>query len=94
MDKQIFGTKHEALADLKHNYHNLGYPIAFSGISKIKKYYNNLLSTSDIENFLASSYTYTVHREPKKPKFNPTFVYSLREQLQLDLCDIRKNIKI
>ena len=37
MDKQIFGTKHEALADLKHNYHNLGYPIAFSGISKIKK---------------------------------------------------------
>ena len=90
MDKQIFGTKHEALADLKHNYHNLGYPIAFSGISKIKKYYNNLLSTSDIENFLASSYTYTVHREPKKPKFNPTFVYSLREQLQLDLCDIRK----
>ena len=90
MDKPVFVTKNEALADLRANYHNLGYPIAFSGISKIQKYYNNLLSTSDIENFLASSYAYTVHREPKKPKFNPTFVYSLREQLQLDLCDIRK----
>ena len=89
MDKQEFTTKDEALADLKANYQNLGYPIAFSGISKIQKYYNNLLSTLDIENFLASSYAYTIHREPKKPKFNPTFVYSLREQLQLDLCDIR-----
>ena len=90
MDKQVFATKNEALADLRANYQNLGSPIAFSGISKIQKYYNNLLSTSDIENFLASSYAYTIHREPKKPKFNPTFVYSLREQLQLDLCDIRK----
>lgn len=90
MDKHVFETKNEALADLKANYHNLGHPIAFSGISKIQKYYNNVLSSTDIENFLASSYSYTVHREPKKPKFNPTFVYSLREQLQLDLCDIRK----
>ena len=77
MDKHVFETKPEALADLKANYHNLGHPIAFSGISKIQKYYNNVLSATDVENFLASLNSSQNEGKAKKPRgsFNELWFY-------------------
>ena len=89
MNDNTFTSKDQALSHLRSNYHKIGSPIFGSGISKLQHYYGNILSASDIENALASSYTYTIFRQPKKPKYNPTFIYTLRQQLQLDLADIR-----
>ena len=84
-----FKNKEAALSHLSENYENIGHPIAFSGKSVLKDYYQ-ILSDKDIDDFLSSSYTYTIHREAKKPKFNPTFVYELRYQIQLDTIEISK----
>ena len=89
-DKQEqFKDKGAALAHLSENYEKIGHPIAFSGKSALKNYYQ-VLSNKEIEDFLSSSYTYNVHRETKRPKYNPTFVYELRYQLQFDTIEISK----
>jgi len=59
--------------------------IAFSGISKIKDFYNIEKKNKDIENELAGIRTYTRHKEAKKiKKFNPFFVYFPHDMWQID----------
>ena len=78
----------ETLKELKENYIKIGHPVAFSGISNIKSHYPNL-TIKEIKKFLSSIYNYTIHRPTKKPKYhNPTYVYNIREQIQLDLLQI------
>ena len=86
-------NKKEALDDLKKQYVKPGHPIAFSGINVIKKYYGKALSVSDIEDFLAQSRSYTLHREYKRPVYNPFYCRKIRFQFQLDLIEIRKVAK-
>ena len=85
--------KEEALQDLRNQYNNPGSPVAFSGISAIQKYYGKALTRKDIENFLATSRSYTLHRHFKRPIFNPFFIRQLRQQFQVDLIEIRKIAK-
>lgn len=60
--------------------------IAFSGVTKIKDFYNNEKKNYEIENELASIRTYTRHKEAKKvKKFNPFFVYQPHDMWQIDL---------
>ena len=69
------------------NWENLPHPTAFSGIGAVSRHY--LMPTNDAKDILAGSNTYTTHREPKKVKvFNPYFVYSKRNLIQIDLIDI------
>ena len=86
-------NKEEALTDLRNQYNNPGSPLAFSGIGSIKKFYGKSLSVKDIENFLATSRAYTLHRHFKRPVFNPFYIRYLRQQFQVDLIEIRKIAK-
>ena len=85
--------KEEALRDLRQQYNNPGSPLAFSGIAAIKKFYGRSLTIKDIENFLATSRSYTLHRHFKRPVFNPFFIRHLRQQFQVDLIEIKKIAK-
>ena len=84
-----FTTKEECLNDLRENYTKPGHPIAFSGITKIYNYYKKLIPEKVIKDFLASSESYTVHREFKKQQRNPTFSWFKRYQFQIDLVEVR-----
>ena len=83
-------TKDQALADLERQYVEPGEPLYMAGISTIKDYYKNHLSTEEIRNFLSRSRTYTSFYQFKKPKFNPYYVRQLRQQFQLDLTEVSK----
>ena len=85
-----FTTKEECLTDLSDNYTNPGHPIAFSGINNIYNYYDKILSIKEIESFLASNESYTVHREFKNQQRNPSFSHFKRYQFQIDLADVRQ----
>ena len=70
------------------DYVSPGHPIAFSGLSKIGKYYKGKISRTKIENALASLDTYTTYYQTTKPPQNPYFVYKKRQQFQIDLIDV------
>lgn len=77
-------------AFLRQSYISPGEKVAFSGINSIKKEFPHLTRTQ-ISDVLASIHTYTLHREVKKVKvFNPFFIYTLRQQIQIDLIDVSK----
>lgn len=80
-----------ALEDqIQDDYITPGHPIAFSGISATRKHYHTKIPL--VEKAFSSVYSYGLHREYKKPKIrNPFFVYSLREQVQMDLIDMQKH---
>ena len=89
-DENIITTKEHALLDLERQYETPGEPLYMAGISKIKTYYQKLLSIDEIRQFLARSRTYTTHYQFKPPKFNPYYVRRLRAQFQLDLTEVSK----
>lgn len=82
-------TKEECLENLTSNYTNPSHPIAFAGINKIFDYYKGLLSVSVIKSFLAGKESYTIHREYKNLKRNPSYSRIKRFQFQIDLVDVR-----
>jgi hypothetical protein len=73
------------------NFLNPSHPTAFSSAGNIRRYYRGKYDMNTINNTLASVDSYTLHREYKRPKVsNPFFIYSLREQVQMDLIDMRQ----
>jgi Chromo (CHRromatin Organisation MOdifier) domain len=73
------------------NYINPSHPTAFSSIGNIHRFYKGKYRQSEIRKALAHVDSYTLHREVKRPKtYNPFFIYSLREQVQMDLIDVRQ----
>ena len=83
-------TKEQALKDLKQRYGTPGDPMYMAGISTIKDEYSNLLTVKEIRDFLAQSRTYTVHYAYKPVKFNPYYIWSLRQRIQVDLTETSK----
>lgn len=76
--------------EIRKNYTSLNSPIAFSGISNIRRYYPQA-SAQLIREALAGNETYTLYREPKRPKhYNPVYVRKPREIIQADLIDLQK----
>jgi hypothetical protein len=76
------------------NYINPAHPTAFSAPGNVKRFYRNTYGKSVIDKTLAHVDSYTLHREYKKPAItNPFFVYSPREQVQMDLIDMRQLTK-
>ena len=75
----------EILADLKQNYLMLGHPLFHTGISQIYQYYKGCLSIAKIQDFLATVYAYTLHKESHSNLQNPTYVWFKRYQFQIDL---------
>ena len=80
--------KKDCLTHLKRFYEDVNHPLYLSGITKIYEYYNGTLPVEDIEKFLQTKDTYTLHRQVKRPIRNPTYVYYKRYQFQCDLVHI------
>lgn len=85
-----FKSKDECINHLKENYSNPAHPIAFSGVSKIFKYYRGFIKQKEIENVLASFDTYTLKRQFKRFQRNPNYAHFKRYQFQIDLIDIQQ----
>lgn len=65
-----------------------GRAIAFGGRNIVARYTDPpFKSNQKIEDALTKIDSYSRHREPKRPKHNPYFIYSLRYLIQADLCD-------
>ena len=59
-----------------------GHPIAYAGQDKVANYYN--ISKSTVANILKENFSYTIHKEYKKPKFyNPFFTKRRRHTAQV-----------
>lgn len=71
----------------RRRYIEAGQPISFSGRSNVRRYVRPKPTAAHVEEFLSTIDSYTLHREPKKIKYNPIFVHRLRELIQMDLCD-------
>jgi transposase InsO family protein len=72
---------------IKHNYKTAKHPTSFSGLHRLKNFYN--ISDKEAKRTLSKINSYSLHRETKKPKYrNPYFVYEKREQVQIDLIEI------
>lgn len=85
-----FKNKDECINHFNENYTNPSHPIAFSGVNNIYKYYSGVLKVKEIENLLASVESYTLRREYKNLRRNPSFSHFKRYQFQADLIDIQK----
>ena len=77
-----------AIEHLKRNYINPKSGVSFSGISKIYKFYNNVIPIKDIKKFLRSNNAYTLHAKSFKKQYNPSFIKYKGQQFQLDLIDV------
>lgn len=67
-------------------YFTLGHPTAYSGKSRIKKFFN--LNENEIEQILLDNKIYNIHKETHKSPRNPFFIYKKRQQIQIDLVDV------
>lgn len=88
MFSQEFGSVSEIETDLKKNYDNIAHPISHSGVTAIRHWYRNKISVKKIEDILAQFESYTLHREIKNGKRNPTFIYLPRWRMEIDLLDV------
>jgi hypothetical protein len=76
-----------SIQNFKREYTTIGNPIAFSGIDNVRRAKG--VDTKDAEDKLAHIFSYSVHREYKKPRFmNPFYIYFFRQQIQVDLIDV------
>ena len=63
-------------------------PIALSGQNIVRKYTRpKFKSQAELEDELHRIDTYTRHKSPKKPFFNPYFIWNKRELIEVDLTD-------
>ncbi|MDP2795194.1 MAG: DDE-type integrase/transposase/recombinase [Sulfurisoma sp.] len=83
-------SKEGCIKDFKKIYKNPSHPIAFSGVTNIYKYYKGLLKKNDIEKLLASVDSYTLRKEYKNLRRNPSYSHFKRYQFQIDLIDIQQ----
>jgi len=86
------------LQRIQQHYVRPSHPIAFSAPGTVQRYYKNnfqrVIPARVLENTLAAVDSYTLHREFKKPKYrNPFFIYERRQQVQMDLIDVRQLAK-
>jgi transposase InsO family protein len=86
------------IPQIEEQYIKPSHPIAFSSPRTIRGFYkqnvNEILPVKSVDEALSGVDSYTLHREYKKPKErNPFFIYSLREQIQADLIDVRQLAK-
>lgn len=73
------------------NYIDPSHPTAYSSPGNVKRFYRNLYGKNEIDQTLAHVDSYSRHRQYKKPSVhNPYFIYSPREQCQMDLIDMQQ----
>ena len=80
-------TKQEALDDLMEKYTKIGEPIAFSNPSTIQKYYGKSISIAEIQKYISSINTYTLHKEARKRarSYIPMVSLKPRQLVEIDL---------
>ncbi len=72
---------------LERLYNTLGHALAFGTLPTITSNRGVSLPKHDIKDFLASTNTYTLHRDVRRPRqYNPTYAYRPNELVQLDLA--------
>ena len=73
------------------NYIDPSHPTAYSAPGAVDRFYKGKYHEDDILRTLRQIDSYTIHKESKRPNpRNPYYVFSRREQLQIDLIDMRK----
>lgn len=77
------------MSNFERNYVNPSAPASFGGVSKTYDHNADRLTTNQIKEELSNIEAYQGGREVKKPTTNPFLVYFIRQQIQMDLCDIR-----
>lgn len=65
-----------------------GFPFAFSGRNQVQRHFPLHIPKKDLIDNLFKIDSYTRHRQPKRPRWNPTFVYGKRQLIQADLIDL------
>ena len=77
--------------EIYNNYIDPAHPTAYSAPGSVERFYKGQYHLDDIKRTLREIDSYTIHKESKGPKpRNPYYVFSRREQLQIDLIDISK----
>ncbi len=80
-------TREKILKD----YTQLTKPYSFSGRERVRQFFPHLTADDVNSEILAYNYSYGLHRQAKRPRhYNPFAVFSLREQIQIDLGDFSK----
>jgi len=81
-------------SEIYDNYITPGHPTSFSSPANVHRHYKPLYKRSIIKKTMNNVDSYTLHREYKKPKTrNPFFIYKKREQIQMDLIDVKQLAK-
>ena len=67
---------------------------AFSSKSNLRRQHAGALSEKEADRVLSSTFSYPLHRQRRKPRIlNPFFMYYRRQQLQVDLFEMRELAK-
>jgi Integrase core domain len=86
-ESETYDEEDEQKAILE-NYTNPPHPTAFSGVHNVARYYS--IPSGRAAKILAHSDVYGLHREYKKAKVkNPYYIRFRRQQLQVDLIEVR-----
>jgi len=76
--------------DILHSYVNPPHSSAHQGIDAVARDYDGL-SKDRAADLLSNATSYTLHREYHKPRAtNPFYIYYRRQQMQIDLIDMRQ----
>lgn len=70
-------------------YRALGDPVAFSGITGMRRRFR--MNEAQAKYLLSTIHSYTRFREAKRPVYNPVVVYNRGELLQADLVEMRNS---
>jgi hypothetical protein len=89
-NKKTNNIKSKQIVNIISNYNDPGHPIAYGGIQKIYKHYNGKIPLPIIQQELEKIYNYTIHKEAHKRDRNPYYVYTERQQFQIDLVDMQQ----
>jgi Integrase core domain len=83
----------KVIPHIQRQYLNPSHPIAFSSPGAIRRFYmkrNKKIPITVAKEALKEVDSYQLHKEFRKPKItNPFFIYNLRDQIQMDLIDVR-----
>ena len=74
---------------LRRVYTLVGHPLAYANEGRIFRYYQGLLSRSQIRDILSGIESYSIHKEFHRGPKNPSYSHFKRYQFQIDLVDVR-----
>ena len=75
---------------IENNYEKPGHPISFTSPRLIYQYFDGQLPLQKIIDVLSSFDSYTLHKEARRHKHNPSYSHFKRYQMQCDVIDVQE----